>query len=101
MYTDMVWCLSVSLGASAAPVFAEDPFYTPSAALPCASLPLTAGTRSWPVSYMGQPDENPGLDDQSAVQYLYVSTAFTIICREKNGAERLHEQGIIASRATN
>ena len=39
MYTDMVWCLSVSLGASAAPVFAEDPFYTPSAALPRASLP--------------------------------------------------------------
>ena len=68
MYTDIVWCLYVSLGASAAPVFAEDPLYIPSASLsrPRASLPLTAGTRR---STMSTPGAKSELDDKTAVQY--------------------------------
>ena len=75
----MVWCLYVSLGASATPVFAEDPLYIPSASLsrPRASLPLIAGTRrstmsspdANPGSAMSSPDANPELDDTTAVQY--------------------------------
>ena len=68
MYTDIVWCLYVSLGASATPVFAEDPLYIPSRASLSrsrASLPLTAGTHR---PTMSSPDANPELDDTTAVQ---------------------------------
>ena len=54
MYTDIVWCLYVSLGASATPVFAEDPLYILSASLsarPRASLPLIAARWDSPVDY--------------------------------------------------